>query len=110
MKNILKKYFCFLIFTLLIISSTVHIFYLKNLKHSDSYEVNSTIISKKIAYLTFDDGPSKNTDKILETLDKYNIKATFFVMGPSYNLKNSYLKKIVQYGHTLAIHSYEHNL
>ncbi|HHU60046.1 TPA: polysaccharide deacetylase [bacterium] len=63
----------------------------------------------KVAYLTFDDGPSYNTPKILEILDKYNIKATFFVVGPSYDEKDKNLKQIVNKGHTIAIHSYEHN-
>ena len=48
----------------------------------------------KVAYLTFDDGPSPDiTPKILATLDKYNIKATFFVIGTSI-LKNEPLLKL----------------
>ena len=74
-----------------------------------SLSVSNISTQEKIAYLTFDDGPSQNTQKILEILDKYNIKATFFVVGPSYKLKNDLLIKIVQSGHKLAIHSYEHN-
>ena len=38
-------------------------------------------IHQKTAYLTFDDGPSVNTDKVLDILDRYKIKATFFVVG-----------------------------
>jgi peptidoglycan/xylan/chitin deacetylase (PgdA/CDA1 family) len=60
----------------------------------------------KRIYLTFDDGPSSNTDKILDVLDSYGIKATFFVVG-----KNGYddqYKRIVDEGHTLAMHSYSH--
>lgn len=39
-------------------------------------------VNRKIAYLTFDDGPStKVTPQILDVLDKYNVKATFFVIG-----------------------------
>ena len=37
----------------------------------------------KTCYLTFDDGPSENTKKILDILDRYHIKATFFVTGTS---------------------------
>ena len=40
--------------------------------------------NKKIVYLTFDDGPSQNTDRILKILKKYNAKATFFVTGCSF--------------------------
>lgn len=60
----------------------------------------------KKAYLTFDDGPSANTGKILDILDKYDAKATFFVIyRPGYE---STYKEIVRRGHTLALHSYTH--
>lgn len=107
MKHNLKILFIFTIFTSLLITSFLYFIDIKNNKEN-SLPVNSNG-EEKIAYLTFDDGPSKNTDKILNILEKYNIKATFFVTGPSYTLKNEYLKKIVQQGHQLAIHSYEHN-
>ena len=45
-----------------------------------SLSSNSNIKEKKIA-ITFDDGPNSNTIKILEILDTYNVKATFFVLG-----------------------------
>lgn len=57
-------------------------------------------------YLTFDDGPSNNTEQILDILDAYGVKATFFVVG-----KDGYTKeyqRIVDDGHTLAMHSYSH--
>lgn len=60
----------------------------------------------KVAYLTFDDGPSGNTPKILDILDRYNAKATFFVIY-SPNYENEY-KEIIKRGHTLALHSYTH--
>lgn len=60
----------------------------------------------KRIYLTFDDGPSSNTDKILDILDSYGIKATFFVLGKS-GYDEQY-KRIVSEGHTLAMHSYSH--
>ena len=60
----------------------------------------------KTIYLTFDDGPSANTVKILDILDKYNVKATFFVL---YNETYSYLyKEIIKRGHSIALHSYSH--
>lgn len=106
MKNTIKRLLITLIFSSLIISSC---FYIRLIKKEDKEITVSNIAEEKTAYLTFDDGPSTNTEKILEILDKYNIKATFFVVGPSYKLKNDLLIKIVQSGHTLAIHSYEHN-
>lgn len=56
--------------------------------------------------LTFDDGPSANTDEILDILARYNVKATFFVNGkPGYEAQ---YQRIVDEGHTLAMHSYSH--
>ena len=60
----------------------------------------------KTAYLTFDDGPSANTEKILDFLAANNIKATFFVVGKSGH--DDLYKRIVDEGHTLAIHSNTH--
>lgn len=57
-------------------------------------------------YLTFDDGPSANTDRILDILNQYGVKATFFVVA-----KDGYTdqyRRIVEDGHTLAMHSYSH--
>lgn len=57
-------------------------------------------------YLTFDDGPSAYTDDILDILDAYGVKATFFVVG-----KQGYTEqyqRIVEEGHTLGMHSYSH--
>lgn len=68
---------------------------------------NDALVSSPIAYLTFDDGPSDNTLKLLDVLDKYNVKATFFVnYKPGYD--NVY-KEIVKRGHVLANHTYDHN-
>ena len=63
----------------------------------------------KKVYLTFDDGPGPNTEKILDILRGYDVKATFFVTGmnsPKYD--NCYLR-ILEEGHTLGIHSFSHN-
>lgn len=62
----------------------------------------------KKVYLTFDDGPSSNTADILDILKKYDVKATFFVVGKeSESLKPLY-QRIIDEGHTLGIHSYSH--
>lgn len=60
------------------------------------------------AYLTFDDGPSANTAAILDILEEYNVKATFFVVGKEDEESKEMYKRIVQEGHTLAMHSYSH--
>lgn len=56
--------------------------------------------------LTFDDGPSANTDAILDILARYDVKATFFVNGKP-GFEEQY-QRIVDEGHTLAMHSYSH--
>lgn len=59
-------------------------------------------------YLTFDDGPSENTAKILDILKKYNIKATFFVIGKTDEVSKAMYQRIVAEGHTLGMHSWSH--
>ena len=63
---------------------------------------------KGIIYLTFDDGPGAYTSKILNTLDKYNIKATFFVTNqfPSYK---SMIGEEYKRGHSVGVHSLTHS-
>lgn len=59
-------------------------------------------------YLTFDDGPTEYTQEILDILEKYNAKATFFVVGKEgESAKNAY-QSILKAGHTIGIHSYTH--
>ena len=60
-----------------------------------------------VIYLTFDDGPSSYTTKLLNVLDKYNVKATFFVVGN--NGYKSVMKDIVDRGHSIGIHSVSHS-
>lgn len=59
----------------------------------------------KVIYLTFDDGPSKHTARLLDTLAKYNAKATFFVCDTGYH---DVLKRIVDEGHSIALHAKNH--
>ena len=62
----------------------------------------------KKVYLTFDDGPGPNTEKILDILKKNDIKATFFVTGKTDDFSKQMYKRIVEEGHTLGMHSYSH--
>lgn len=64
----------------------------------------------KVAYLTFDDGPSSvNTMKILEILDEYDVKATFFVLGSMSEKNPEVLLTIHDKGHSIGNHGYSHN-
>lgn len=65
--------------------------------------------SGPIAYLTFDDGPSKNTLTILETLESFGIHATFFVTGNNVSGDPDIYRRIAAGGHVLANHTYSHN-
>ena len=85
-------------------------------KEKEAKEQNQDYTKKvtgKVIYLTFDDGPSTtNTPKILDILDKYNIKATFFVLGSSIDANEGakdILKEEVKRGHAIANHTYGHD-
>lgn len=75
----------------------------------ESKKTNDKQNAEKRVYLTFDDGPSKNTEKILDILKKYDIKATFFVIGREDDFSIEMYKRIVEEGHTLGMHSYSHD-
>ncbi len=63
----------------------------------------------EVVYLTFDDGPSKNTLKILDILQEYGIKATFFVIGNNQSGDSGIYRRILAEGHALGNHTYTHN-
>ena len=75
---------------------------------ADEQVVPAMAYYEKVVALTFDDGPSRNTKKILDILNKYDAKATFFVTGnhPEYN---KYMKRAAKEGHTIGLHTYTHN-
>lgn len=85
---------------------------LKEVALKEAQEANPDLVvdntsGEKYAYLTFDDGPSENTEKILDFLKANNIHATFFVLGK--DGEEDIYRRIVDEGHTLAIHSNTHN-
>ncbi len=63
---------------------------------------------KHRVYLTFDDGPSLNTQKILDILDQYDVKATFFVLGRELEAELKMLPEITKRGHSIGMHSFSH--
>ena len=65
---------------------------------------------RKVVYLTFDDGPTKEvTPKVLEVLKKYDVKATFFCLGKMLAANRELAEQEHREGHLLANHSYSHN-
>ena len=63
----------------------------------------------KTVYLTFDDGPSSLTGPLLDVLDQYQVKATFFVVGVNDANETQDLKEIARRGHAIGVHSWTHN-
>lgn len=77
-------------------------------KAEEPAKINPVKSNGKKVYLTFDDGPSSNTDQILDILKDYDVKATFFVVGKTDERSVKAYQRIVEEGHTLAMHSYSH--
>ncbi|MBB5083123.1 polysaccharide deacetylase family protein [Nonomuraea sp. NPDC059023] len=69
-------------------------------------EVDCTQV--KCLALTFDDGPGKYADKLLDTLKKANAKATFFLEGQYVKTRPAFAKRMAKEGHELGNHSYKH--
>jgi peptidoglycan/xylan/chitin deacetylase (PgdA/CDA1 family) len=64
---------------------------------------------EKVCYLTFDDGPSKNTEKILDILAEYEAKATFFVIGNGLDDSSGpLLQRMIAEGHYIGMHANDH--
>lgn len=78
------------------------------LKRKVKLSLNDTDKYDKIVYLTFDDGPSDNTKKILKILKDNKVHATFFVTGTNQS-KNNIIKKAYKQGNAIALHSYTHD-
>lgn len=68
-----------------------------------------SVTEGKVAYLTFDDGPSKYTPQILEILRENDIKATFFITGWCIEGKEDILRQVAEEGHTIGLHSWSHD-
>ena len=65
--------------------------------------------SEKVIYLTFDDGPVPEvTPQVLEILDKYNVKATFFMVGDNIRKYQDLALQVMQRGHSVGNHTFNH--
>lgn len=92
------KKFLFIIFVMLLL---IDMSQEKNIQKVSTYD-------SPVMYLTFDDGPNEYTLQILDILDEYNIKATFFVTGT----RSDYfylIKEANNRGHTIGLHAYSHD-
>ena len=63
----------------------------------------------KVIYLTFDDGPSPNTNKVLDILNRNNVKATFFVIGNQVEMHKDVVKRLERDGMCILPHTNCHN-
>lgn len=72
-----------------------------------AYHHNPQVSGKKVA-ITFDDGPSENTLKILDLLDKYEAKCGFFCIGKRIEERPEVLREIVSRGHMVGNHTFSH--
>jgi len=76
----------------------------KNLNSS----IKDIYLGEKVIYLTFDDGPSILTDKVLNILKENDVKATFFIIGNQIKGFENVIKRIHDDGHSFGLHTYTH--
>ena len=119
---IFNKKYILSIFSIIIISIFIFLHFYKPFSIATSVSeenfINNSIKEKfeqlenskeKVAYLTFDDGPTiKATPKILDILKDKNVKATFFVLGKNVKSHPEIVKKAYEAGHYIANHGYSH--
>jgi peptidoglycan/xylan/chitin deacetylase (PgdA/CDA1 family) len=72
--------------------------------------INQLFSSEKKVVLTFDDGPhTSNTIKVLEILNKHNVKAIFFIIGKNIEGNELVIKQLIKDGHLIGNHSFSHH-
>ncbi len=84
---------------------------LQNNTTANQTSVQSQDSGEKVAYLTFDDGPSHVTSRLLDVLDDLHVKATFFIAftGSDTKKKRDLLKEESSRGHAVGVHSWTHD-
>ncbi|MFJ7952177.1 polysaccharide deacetylase family protein [Lysinibacillus sp. NPDC096418] len=65
--------------------------------------------NQKVVALTFDDGPTDNTNQIMALLEEHNAKATFFLIGEEIEKNPEEARRIAEEGHQIGNHTYSHN-
>lgn len=103
----IKRLKTFIIPTFLII---VSILTFQETACAHTNQVYSKKSCNKIAYITIDDGPSKHTDELLNILNKYNVKATFFMIDRNMRLYPQQVRNIIDCGHSAGLHSVSHDI
>lgn len=83
------------------------IYYQSNKQLTDKNFKN--INPDKVVYLTFNNGPSKNTQEIISILDKNKVKGTFFFLGENMEINQEIVKEASKSGHIIGLHSYSNS-
>ena len=76
----------------------------------DVYNQSIIDIDSPMIALTFDDGPNHNTSRILDILEKYSVKATFFILGANIDGNEKIIKRMNDLGMEIGNHMYSHKL
>lgn len=107
----MKRKIGIILFVILIIIGVCISLY--KLMNSRTYQITGNLIhdietTDKVVYLTFDDGPSKETSKIIDLLNDLDVKATFFLIGEEIEKNKEEAKLIIENGHDIGNHTYSH--
>jgi peptidoglycan/xylan/chitin deacetylase (PgdA/CDA1 family) len=113
LKNKLKLLLYFIITFLIILTYKENVMGIVKQNSTCSIEnLNSSTINinleKRVIYLTFDDGPSIITGKVLDILKENDVKATFFIIGNQITDFEDMIKRIHDDGHSIGLHTYTH--
>ena len=111
--NFFKKIIVFLLISLSLINVSTYCCFLspidmKDPSKNNDYDKDNVDAQKKIAYLTFDDGPSKNTELILNILKENNVHATFFIISPYIEPHIQFIKRAYEEGNAIGNHTADH--
>jgi peptidoglycan/xylan/chitin deacetylase (PgdA/CDA1 family) len=74
----------------------------------DDWQLVGFSLPPKTVVLTFDDGPGRYTDQVLEILDRYGVKAVFFEVGRNVSHGQKRTQRVLQAGHTVGNHTLTH--
>lgn len=91
-------------------NSLIKVKNIKNVNDYDFYNNKSIDKNTKLIAFTFDDGPNYNTSSVIDTLVKYNVTATFFVMGKNIKGNEKIIKKMYDSGMEIGNHTFNHLL
>ena len=86
---------------------------IKDVLYNYDYDLYSNKLidrNKPMVALTFDDGPNANTSRVLDILEKYNVKATFFVLGTNIKGYEDTILRMKELGMEIGNHMYSHKL